>query len=53
LSGQNSKRRPFIIGAWLHGALALKPRREENSLRIRIEKNLFVIEAAKPSHNLP
>ena len=53
LSGQDSKRRLFIIGAWLHGALAIKPRREENSFRIRIEKNLFVIEAVEPSNSLP
>jgi hypothetical protein len=42
-----------MIGAWLHSALALKTRGEENSFRIRIEKNLLVIEAAKPSHSLP
>src|SRR5208283_3532195 len=53
LSGQDSKRRLCIIGAWLHSALAIKPRREENSFRIRIEKNLFVIEAAETSDGLP
>ncbi len=53
LSGQDSKRRLFIIGAWLHSALAIKPGREENSFRIRIEKNLFVIEAAETSNGLP
>src|SRR5208337_3387193 len=47
LSGQDSKRRLFTIGARLHSALAIKPRREENSFCIRIEKNLFVIEAAR------
>src|SRR5208282_5159475 len=53
LSGQDSKRRLFIIGASLHSALAIKPRREENSFRIGIEKDLLVIEAAETTNGLP
>src|SRR5208283_1188222 len=53
LSGQHSKRRLFIIGPRLHSQLAVKSRREENSFRIRIEENLFVIEAAETGNGLP
>src|SRR5208282_3201979 len=52
-SGQDSKRRLSIIGARLHSQLAVKPWREENSFRMRIEKNLFVIEAVESSNGLP
>ena len=36
-----------------HSQHAIKPRREENTFRIRIEKDLFGIEAAETSNGLP